>query len=85
MIDPIGLLEQNNLTGRNICKIFMETAELSPTKKDTDRMVKIPYSTYAKADLEQVSANTAQMNYYDIFKVLVISNALDELFYGTLG
>ena len=48
-------------------------------------MVKNLYSTYAKADLEQVSANTAQMNYYDIFKVLVISNALDELFYGTLG
>ena len=55
------LLGKSDLTKREMCEVVMQTAEPASTQESTDQMVKVLYSTYGKAYLEQV-VNTSQMN-----------------------
>ena len=52
MKEPSRLLGQSDLTKRNMRDVVMQTAEPASKRKDTERMVKILDSNYAKADLE---------------------------------
>ena len=47
-------------------------------------MVKIPESTYVKADLEQV-VNASQLNHEERTFLLVLIEYFEDLFDGTLG
>ena len=46
--------------------VVIHTAEPVSTREATDGLVKIFYSTYEKADLEQVAANATRMNNEEI-------------------
>ena len=48
-------------------------------------MVKILYSTYAKADLKQVANNSTQLNAEEITMLLILLEDFEELFDVTLG
>ena len=43
-------------------EVVMQTAELVSTIEATEKLIKIIYSTYAKADIYQVAPNATQMN-----------------------
>ena len=61
--EPSGLLGQTDLTSREMHEVVMKTVEPVSIREATDRTVKILYSNYAKADLEQVDDNSTHMNY----------------------
>ena len=61
MKESRNFLGQYDLTKREMCEVVMQTAEPASTQESTDQMVKVLYSTYGKAYLEQV-VNTSQMN-----------------------
>ena len=48
-------------------------------------MVKILNSTYVKADLEQIVANTSQLNIEETTLLLRLLEDFEDLFDGTLG
>ena len=50
-----GLIGQKYLTGQEIHKVVMQTAETNPTREATEILAEIFDSTYAKSDLEQVA------------------------------
>ena len=52
MKEPINLLGKPDLTKREICEVAMQTSEPDSTQEYTERMVKIVYSKYVKADLK---------------------------------
>ena len=56
------MLGKSNPTKRKMRKVVMQNSEPASTREATDRMVKIKYITYVKADLEQVVANASQLN-----------------------
>ena len=62
MKDPIRLLGQSNRTKCDMCKVVIQTVETASTKEDTEQMVKIINSNYAKSDLKQVADNATHMN-----------------------
>ena len=55
------------------------------TREATERLIKIPGSTYAKAYLKQVAYNSTQMNVVEINQLLRILNYFKDFFDGTLG
>ena len=62
MKEPRNFIRQSDLTKREMREVAIQTAEPASTQEDTELMVKILDSTYAKSDLEQVVANSSQMN-----------------------
>ena len=50
----------------------MQNAGTDSTREATERMFKILYSTYAKADLKQVADNATQLNAEERAQSLVI-------------
>ena len=63
----------------------MKTPEPDSTREATEILVKIIYSTHAKADLKKVAANEHHINAKEITQVLKILEYLEDLFDGTLG
>ena len=63
----------------------MQTVETASTREYTDRMVKILYSNYAKADLKPVANNETQLNYEKRTLLLILLEESEDLFDGTLG
>ena len=59
---PSSLLGKSDLTKREMREVAMQTVEPASIRENTEQMVKILESTYAKAELEQVVANTSQQN-----------------------
>ena len=84
MKESKNLTGQSDLTKSEINEVVMQTAEPASTREATERMVKIPDSTYEKADLEQV-VNASQMNSEEITLLLILIEDFEELFDGTLG
>ena len=62
MKEPINLLGQFDLTKREMFEVVMQNSEPAPTRETTEKMVKILDSTYAKADLKQVTNDATHMN-----------------------
>ena len=62
MKDPSSFLGQSYITKNNMHKVFMQTVEPASTREATEKMVKILDSTYAKADLKQVTNDATHMN-----------------------
>ena len=71
-------------TSRNMRKVVMQTAEPVYSGVDTDMLVKILVVAYMKAYLEQVDANTTQLNSEERPQLLRILNNFEDLFDGTL-
>ena len=65
--------------------MVMHTAEPVDNTEDTDMLVKILDSTYAEADLEQVTANKNQIKYDDRNKLISLHQYFDDIFDGTIG
>ena len=66
-------------------KVIMRTAKPAFTGDDTGILVRILESTYAKADLKQVSNNTTHLNAKERTKLIRLLGDFKDLFYGTLG
>ena len=68
-------------------KVIMHTAEPVSTRESTDRMVNIIYITYAKSYLEEVAANTTQINHEERTQLLVLLNYFEYFWwhYKILG
>ena len=62
MKEPSSLQGRSNITKREMCEVVMQTADPYSTQEATEPMVKIIYSIYVKAELEQVANNTTQLN-----------------------
>ena len=58
---PSGMLGKKYLTSHDMRKLVMQTSEPVSTREATEMLVKILNSTYAKAELQQVAANTIHM------------------------
>ena len=63
----------------------MQTTETVSTREATERLVKIPNSNYAKADIGQVAANTTQLNAEEITQRIRLLNCFEDLFDSLLG
>ena len=63
----------------------MHTAEPVSTREATERLVKILDITYAKAELDHVSANANHPNAEDRTQILRILKDFEDLFDGTQG
>ena len=63
MKEPRNFLGKSDLTKRKMREVAIQTAEPASTREDTELMVKILDSTYAKSDLEQVVANSSQVSF----------------------
>ena len=74
------MIGQTDLTSRKIHEVVMQTSEPVSRSESNERLVKIPNSTYAKADLEQVSNNTTQMNADKRTQLLSLLQDFKELF-----
>ena len=85
MKEPSSLLGQSYLTKSDIRKVVMQTAELSSTQEDNERMVKIIDITYTKAYLKKVADNSTQLNSEEINLLLSLIQYFEDLFDGTLG
>ena len=85
MKEPRGLLGQKYLTSREMCKVVMQTAETVPTREANERLMNSLGSTYAKADLQQVAANTIPLNAEERTLLLRLLQYFEDLFGGTLG
>ena len=79
------MLGKSDLNNYEMRKVVMQTAEPASTWKATKRMVKILNSTYAMADLKQVSDNASQMNTEERNLLLSLLENFEDLFDGTLG
>ena len=62
MNEPIGLLDNSDLSKWKICEVFIQTAETDSTREATGRLVKIINSKYLKEDLKQVADNSTKLN-----------------------
>ena len=60
--EPRGLLGKLYLNKRKMREVVTHTAEPDSTREATERLVKIPDSTYSKADLKYVSNNATHIN-----------------------
>ena len=85
MKEPSGLLEQYNITERDMCKVVMKTAEPASTREATEQMVKILDSTNPNSDLKQVAYNTTQLNAEEITLLPSILEDFEDLLDGNLG
>ena len=63
----------------------MHTAEPDSKIEATELIDKILYSTYVRAELNQVSNNSTQMNAEERTQLLRILKDFEYLFGGTLG
>ena len=66
-------------------EVAIQTAEPDSTREANERLVKILDSTYAKADLEQLVANSTQLNDGDRTQLIILLKDSEYLFGGTLG
>ena len=66
-------------------EVVMQTVEPDSIREDTEKMVKILNSTYAKADLKQVFNNATQMNAEERTQLLSILEDFKDFFDGDLG
>ena len=64
--------------------MLIQTAYPVSTRDYTERMVKMFESNYAKAELEQLAANTTHMNAEEKNQILGIIKDFEDLFDGTL-
>ena len=84
MKGPSSFFGKYNLNKRKMRKVVMQTAEPASTREATGWMVKIIDITYAKADLNQVSNNGAQLNAKERTLLLSILEDFKDLFDGNL-
>ena len=82
---PIGLLGKPDLSKRDMREVVMQTTEPYSMRETTDSLFRIVDSTYMKADLEQLVANTSQLNAEERILLLSLLKDFKDLFYGTLG
>ena len=66
-------------------KVAMKTSEPVSTREATEMLLKIIYSTYAKADLEKVATNETHLNAEERTQLLSLFRDFEILFDGTLG
>ena len=85
MKEPISFLGEPDLNKRNMSEVVMQNLEPAYTREATEKLVKILYSTYAKADLSQVAANPTQLNSEEGTELLKLLEYLEYLFDDTLG
>ena len=85
MKEPIGLVGQTYITSHKIRKLAMQTEEPVSSREYTDRLVKIIDSAYVKAYLEQVAANSTQLNAKVITQLLRLLKEVEDFFDGTIG
>ena len=85
MKESSGLIGKSNLTKREIREVVMYTVEPASVREYTKEMVKILDSTYAKADLKQVSDNKTQMDAEERTLLLSLPKDFKYLFGVTLG
>ena len=82
MNEPSVILGQGYLTSRKMRKVAMNTEEQVYTREATDRMVIIFKIHYSKVDIEQLSANTIQLNYDERIQLLGLLTYFEQLFDG---
>ena len=63
----------------------MQNSEPVYTQEDTDIMLKILNSIYAKAGINKLANNATQTNSEEITLLLILLKEFEELFDGTLG
>ena len=85
MRDPRYFLGKSDLTKHEMREVVMQTAEPASTQEDTERILKILDITYAKGYLEQVFANSIQLNAEEITLLLCLLEDFEYLLGGTLG
>ena len=66
-------------------EVLMKIAELSSTREDTDRLLKIIDITYVKEDLKQLVNNATKFNNEERTQLLRLLKYFKDLFDGTLG
>ena len=79
MKESRNLLGKSDLTKREMRKVVMKTAEPASTREDTEIMVKILDSTYAKAELKHV-VNDSQLNDEKRNLLLILLEDFEDLF-----
>ena len=85
MKEPIGLLGKPDLSSYNMCKVVMHNREPVSAREDTEILVKILRSIYAKAELKQVNDNANQLKYEEINQLPSLLEYFKELSGGTRG
>ena len=85
MKQPSGIIGQTDLTSCEMFEVAIQTAEPDSNREANERLVKILDSTYAKADLEQLVANSTQLNDGDRTQLIILLKDSEYLFGGTLG
>ena len=65
-------------------EVVMQTVEPDSTREDTERMVKIFESTYAKAELKYVADNATHLNSEERTQLLSLLEYFEDLFGVTL-
>ena len=66
-------------------EVVMHTEEPVSPRGATERLIKILDITYVKAEIEQVPANTTQLNHEERNQLLRPIRDFEDLFDGTLG
>ena len=66
-------------------EVVMQTSEPASTREATERVVKILYINYMKAELNQVADNATQLNDEERTQLLSLLEDFEDLFDGTLG
>ena len=85
MKEPSSFLGGPDLNKRDISEVVMQTLDTASTREDTEILIEIVDSAYAKADLSQVAAKENHINDGEITQLLKLLKYLGELFGGTLG
>ena len=65
-------------------KVVIQTTEPASTRDYTEILAKTLDSNYTKEDLEQVAANSVQLNAEWIIKIMIRINEFEDFFDGTL-
>ena len=78
------MIEQTDLTIRDMREVKMQTVEPFYSIEATERLVKILDITYEKSDLEQVANNTTHMNADEITQLQSLQQDFGDLFDGTI-
>jgi hypothetical protein len=79
------LIRQSAISSREIKQVIARSEEPKVTAEATERIVKILYSNYHKADLQKVVAKATQLNKRQQLSLLWLLQKYEALFDGTLG
>ena len=85
MKEPNSLLGGSDLTSREMHEVVMQTEEPTSTREANDKLLKILYSAYEKADLKKAYNHATHMNADKRTQLLRLLDDIEDLFGGTLG